>query len=148
MPDDKYKFRLLDTLIMLIVFASIAAVISPRFSIASSDARLTRMVSCLQKVRSQIQIYTIQHDGLLPGQKTAGGNVREPDFVKDLAKINPETGCSYLEQIPENPFNEFRTVTCVNKKNLLPDGTEGTGWWFNADDGRFYASDSAFHAQY
>lgn len=148
MLDDKYKLKLLDILIMLIVFVSIAAVVSPRFSIASSDARLTRMVSNLQKVRSQIQIYAIQHDGLLPGQKKEGENIREADFVKDLANKNPKTGRSYLEQIPENPFNEFRTVTCVNKNNLLPDGTEGTGWWFNAADGRFHACDNAFHAQY
>jgi len=148
MPDDTYKFRMLDILIMLVVLASITAVVSPRISVASSDARLTRMVSNLQKVRSQIQIYTIQHDGLLPGQKTADGNVREPDFINSLAEKNPETGRSYLEQMPENPFNEFCTVTCVNRKNLLPDGTEGTGWWFNAADGRFHACDSAFHAQY
>lgn len=148
MADDRYKFRLLDILIMAIVFASVAAVVSPRLSVASSDARLTRMVSNLQKVRSQIQLYKIQHNGLLPGQKAPGANIREADFVKALARKNPETSRPYLEQVPENPFNELRTVTCINKKDLLPDGTEGTGWWFNVADGRFHACDSAFHSRY
>jgi type II secretory pathway pseudopilin PulG len=148
MADDKNKFRMLDILVTLIILASVTAVISPRFSVASSEARLTEMVSSLQKVRSQIQIYTIQHNGLLPGQRIHGENVKQARFIKDLSRNNPETGRPYLEEMPENPFNKLNTVTCVNVKDLLPDGTEGTGWWFNVANGRFHACDGAFHAQY
>jgi type II secretory pathway pseudopilin PulG len=148
MTDDKFKLSAIETFVVVIVLTSVAAVVTPRLSVATDDARLTKMVSSLQKVRTQIQLYKIQHDGLLPGQKQLGENIRETDFVNALTGPSSESGRPYLDNIPVNPFNGLYTVTCVSSKDLFPDGTEGTGWWFNAATGKFHACDSAFHAKY
>ena len=141
-------FTLLEILIILLIISLLAVIILPQLSKADNEDKLTEMVSILQNVRSHIQLYRIQHFGLLPGQDTFDGCISENDFIYSITLPKPNTYDPYLPEIPMNPFNLQNSVTCVNDPNLLPDGTEGTGWWFNAATGEFRACDSPFHAAY
>ena len=146
--NSKHGLTLSENLILVGIFCIVAAIAGPRFSRAQSEARLTDLVSDLQKVRSQIELYRIQHDDMLPGQKVVGGDVLEEDFVADLTTASAGGLGPYLKEIPVNTFNDLNSITCVNQRDAKPNGLEGTGWWLNVATGMFHAVDSTFHAEY
>ena len=151
MKSYKRGFTIMEVCIVLIILAIMAAIAVPRFSHANSEARLSEMVTRLQKIRSNIVLYKIQHDNLLPGQKTAGGDISEADFIIAMTTKGADGLGPYLKKMPANPFMDGDTgerITCVNDAAAAAKGTEGTGWWLNAATGEFRACDSAFHGVY
>ena len=146
-----HKFTAMEIVIVAIVVCIIAAVSVPRFSMAKSNGRLSDMIGKLQQVRSQIALYKLQHNGLLPGQNTAGGNIAENDFVKAMTMKDSAGLGPYLGAIPANCFIRDKSadkITFVNDLDAVACGNEGTGWWFNAATGKFCASNSRFHTEY
>jgi len=139
---------LIEIVVVVVVFSVLASIIVPQLTLASTEAKLTELVSTLQRVRSQIELYRIQHNNLLPGQVVSGGDIIVDDFITDLTTQGTD-GCGpYLEEISVNVFNNLNTVTFVNDAAAVADGTEGTGWWLNAATGEFYACDSPGHTEY
>jgi len=154
MKNEKQKqgFTVMEIFIVIIILGIIAAIVVPKFSQASSEARLENLVSDLQMVRSQIELYKIQHKDLLPGQSAKGGSINEQNFKVALTVRGSDGMGPYLKKLPKNyylPNAKHRdSVTCVNDPKANPTGKEGTGWWFNAATGEFRANDSLFHAAY
>ncbi len=143
-------FTLVEILIVVVILGVLAAIVVPQFSQASSEAHLSTILGNLQTVRSQIQLYKVQHSDLLPGQAVIGGAVAEADFVN--AMTNDAIYGAYVRKIPDNLYVSNAanrdTVTCVNDAAATPAGNEGTGWWFNAANGDFRACDSPGSTQY
>lgn len=140
----------MDILMTVMVVALITATAGPRLSKAAAESQLSQMVAGLHAVRSQIERYRIEHDGLLPGQDAPGRQIAADDFKNSLCGRNA-AGSRRLIALPANPFmsgDAAADVTCVNDAQASPTGEEGTGWWFNAATGQFLACDSRFHAAY
>ena len=141
----------MEVCILLIVLAIIGSVAAPRIGKASSEARLSRLVESLQDIRSNIALYKIQNNNLLPGQTEPGGDISQEAFIAAITGINADGSTAYLKKIPLNPFSsrdKAGMITCVNSPLAVPKGNEDTGWWLNAATGQFRACDSAFHAAY
>ena len=149
-------FTLVEILIVVVILGILAAIVIPQFSDASEEAKLSSLVSDLQTIRSQIQLYKIQHshgDSLnIPGTAVTG-----LDFEESMTTYTKANGTSatpqapdpcggvygpYLQKIPTNPFDDSDTVT--SSTGAAP-GT-GAGWFFNTDTGAFNANDSGPHA--
>ncbi len=149
---EKHGFTLMEFVILIVILAIVAAIAVPRFSRAAQEAKLTDLVSNLQMVRSQIELYKIQHKDLLPGQKVPGGDILERDFVKAMTLRGPDGMGPYVKKIPGNFYlddtDKRNSVTCINDSEANPEGTEGTGWWLNAATGQFCACDSPGHIAY
>jgi type II secretory pathway pseudopilin PulG len=140
-----------DVVIAMLLLALVAASAAPRFTKASAENRLPAMVESLHRVRSQIQVYKLEHDGLLPGQEATGDEICCDDFIKAMTESDGRGSRGYLKAIPANPFVDDETadeITVVNSFDAKCSGLEGTGWWFNAATGEFRASDSSFHSDY
>ncbi len=151
MKSFKRRFTTMEVCIVLIILAIMAAISVPRLSHASSEARLSKMIANLQKIRSNIVLYKIQHDNLLPGQKTACGDITEADFIIAMTTKGADGLGPYLKKMPVNPFMDGEAaegITCVNDAEACPEGTESTGWWLNVATGEFRACDCAFHGVY
>ena len=148
MKNIKSGITVIEIVVIVVVFGVLASIIVPQFTLASSEAKLTELVSTLQKIRSQIELYRIHHNELLPGQVISGGDIIEADFITDLIMQGTDGYGPYLEEIPVNVFNDLNTVTFVNDAAAVAEGTEGTGWWLNAATGEFYACDSPAHTEY
>ncbi|MCI0498215.1 MAG: hypothetical protein L0Y36_00840 [Planctomycetales bacterium] len=146
------KLTLIDGCVLIALIGAAACVLTPAVSQAKEEKKLSDMVQRLQVIRSQMWLYRSEHNGLLPGQRTAVSAVRPEDFAAALNQSCLDGGVPYLRQIPENPYvadpNAAAAITCVNDPDARPTGQEGTGWWFNAATGEFYACDSAFHTNY
>lgn len=142
-------FTLVEILIMVVILGILAAIVIPQFSDASEEAKLSSLVSDLQTIRSQVQLYKIQHTDALP---TAGGltfavAMTTYTRVDGTAATTQAPGAGvygpYLQKIPTNPFNDLATVTAGT---TTPAPGAGAGWYFNTTTGAFNADDDAAHA--
>ena len=140
-----------DVVIAIGLIALLAACAGPRLSRASAEKRLPAMVDNLQMMRCQIELYRIEHDGLLPGQTTLGADVTCESFVNALTESDNVRAEPYLRKIPANPFvadDAADDITIVNCIDTEPCGGGHTGWWFNVATGEFRANNSRFHTGY
>src|SRR3954463_12097700 len=62
----KSGFTLVEILIVVIILGILAAIVIPQFTNASQDARESSLLSQLQTLRSQIELYKLQHKDKLP----------------------------------------------------------------------------------
>ena len=138
-------FTLVEILIVVVILGILAAIVIPQFSSASDDAKVSTLVSDLQTIRSQIQLYKLQHNGSFVGLTADGAAFASA--MTGYTKIDGTTGTAgaagvygpYLQSMPKNPFNDSATVTL--------NGTPGSGgltsgWMFNTTTGAFNADDA------
>jgi general secretion pathway protein G len=135
-------FTLVEILIVVIILGILAAIVIPQFTEASNDARVSALVSDLQTVRSQIELYKVQHKDSYPGWN--GTTV--PDGVSFVADLTGKTDIDgaaggalgpYLGKFPTNGFNTDNTVR-IAEAAADPNTASGTaGWWFNPTTGNF-----------
>ena len=134
-------FTLVEILIVVIILGILAAIVIPQFTEASNDARVSALVSDLQTVRSQVELYKVQHKDDYPG--TVSGVWTIGNFVTHLTSKTTIDGVAggtlgpYLQKFPTNPFNTsaaVRDATAVADPNSEV-STEG--WWFNSTTGNF-----------
>lgn len=150
--ETKKRFTLCDGCVLLGIVTLIAVLAHPPFTQAMEEKKFTDMVRSLQAVRAQIRVYKAE-TGLFPGQERIGDlSVTEDELIADLTAQRPNEKGPRLERFPVNPYIEDPVkagmVTCVNDPDAQPMGIEGTGWWYNAATGKFYACDSTFHTNY
>ena len=107
--------------------AILAAIVIPQFTNASQDARKSSLVSQLQTLRSQIELFKLQHGDVLP------------DLVTDWTPMTTVTAYAgknygpYMQAIPLNPLTGGSTVkdgtgaAAVAGADFIYDKTGGTG---------------------
>jgi general secretion pathway protein G len=136
-----------EILIVVVILGILAAIVIPQFTNASTEAKLNSLMSNLQSVRSQIELYKVQHNDLLPSPEAAKTweRMTKKTTIAGVVADDGDYG-PYLQQIPKNPFNDKITV-----RGEAGDSTAGAntdGWVFNTDTGAFQADDNATHAGY
>ena len=136
-------FTLVEILIVVIILGILAAIVIPQFTQASDDARESALSSDLQTMRSQLELYRVQHTGgqYPNGATTAAWTAQltgktDPDGVADAAGIYGP----YLPKMPSNPF--AAGLSTVSISALAPAGDDSTGWHFNTSNGKFSPNDS------
>ncbi len=65
---EKRGFTLVEILIVVVILGILAAIVIPQFTEASTEAKTSSLCTDLQTVRSQIELYKVQHNDLLPGE--------------------------------------------------------------------------------
>lgn len=101
-------FTLVEILIVVVILGILAAIVIPQFTQASTEARESSLVSNLQTIRSQIELYKIQHLDNPPTDATT--------FVLQMTDLSNNAGVlagapgvgvfgPYLQKVPTNPFN-------------------------------------------
>ena len=118
-------FTLVEILIVVVILGILAAIVIPQFTQASTEAKESRLASDLQMLRSQIELYKIQHSDTPPAIAAfaAGGAM-----IVAAGGFGP-----YMQTVPTNPFNDLATVTAV----------AGGGWTYTAATGEIHPGDAA-----
>ena len=113
-------FTLVEILIVVIILGILAAIVIPQFTNASTSARVASLQGQLQTLRSQIQLFKLQHNDVLPdlvtnqwAQMMTTTNVTGAVDVTAAGKYGP-----YLESLPSNPLNSFNTVAAAAAANV------------------------------
>ena len=138
----KGGFTLVEILIVVVILGILAAIVIPQFTEASTEAKTSSLCTDLQTMRSQIELYKVQHNDDMPGAGTA-------TFVQAMTEqtdIYGDPGTDYgpyVQKIPTNAFTDKDSVDVAGTGTL---GDDSHGWDFNPTTGAFHADDSAEHA--
>ena len=131
-------FTLVEILIVVIILGILAAIVIPQFTQASNDARTNALASDLQTVRSQIQLYKVQHlDTFPPAGISAMLTSRSNQAGSTGTDSNLYPLGPYLQKFPTNAYAGNNTVVNSGK------GTGTAGWFYDAGTGEFCANDAA-----
>jgi len=135
-----------EVLIVVTILGILAATVLPSFTDFSSDARESSLRQNLQLLRSQIEMYRLQHNGKFPGD----GSTDPQDVVDALTLSSDADGTTgaigtkafgpyIVGDIPVNPFNGKNTISMsTDVAGETADDT--TGWFYNPSTGRIGAN--------
>jgi general secretion pathway protein G len=143
-------FTLVEILIVVIILGILAAIVIPQFTNASQDARKSSMTSQLQTLRSQVELFKLQHHDAYP---TDTGKIDGAwDWAKLTTKTAPDEAAAassavdavgpYLQQQTINPLvasADGATVTSVDADPAAnSDAPAASGWVFSKATGKMF----------
>jgi general secretion pathway protein G len=141
-------FTLVEILIVVVILGILAAIVVPQFTQASTEAKMNSLCSNLQSLRSQIELYKVQHNDLPPLAANFSAQMTETTDIGTATTRGTPSGTKvrsatnaygpYLERVPENPFDNSNAVTAV--ANQAAAGS-GAGWAYVEATGEIYAND-------
>lgn len=145
-------FTLYEVVIVVVLLGILAAIIVPTLQGHTTSARESAVKNCLMTMRTQIQLYKMEHNGVPPGY--ANGNpVGELFLEYQLIATTTETGAistskipsatypygPYIKRLPENPFNNLKNIAYVDLATSFADSVDGTssGWLYKKETAEF-----------
>ena len=139
-------FSLIELVLVLAIIGILAAIAIPRFSRGQTAAAQTALSADLNRLRSAITTYAIEHKGIFPGPDAAG-------FVAQLTRYTSLGGGTsatktttyrfgpYLQAIPPCPVGEnagqpkASAVLISATSPPTPNPASGEGWVYNPATG-------------
>jgi general secretion pathway protein G len=145
----KRGFTLVEILIVVVILGILAAIVIPQFTQASTEAKTNSLCSDLQTLRSQIELYKVQHNDVAPNAGDGDPNFHDQMVFTSAADGTVSTNKvrtaafnlgPYLERVPENPFNNLDTIG--------PAGTtdNSVGWAYDPNTGEIRSAYNASQA--
>ena len=106
-----HGFTLVEILIVVVILGILAAIVIPQFTSASDSARQGNLETQLQTIRSQLELYRIQHNNVYP---------TVAQMFENLTNSSDSGGDTtgtvygpYLQKEPGNPFTVGTNGTVV-----------------------------------
>ncbi|MHC5116328.1 MAG: type IV pilin protein [Planctomycetota bacterium] len=146
----KNGFTLVELMIVVTILGILAAIVIPEFQGHASESRESAVKSSLHTVRSQIELYNMQHEsdlgyiGTMPatgtyvgtqltGTSAANGSAQASKTPNGTYPHGP-----YLMGMPKNPYNNLSDIKIVPAGNTFSDAADGsTGWLYQAETATF-----------
>ncbi len=123
---NKTAFTLVEILIVVIILGILGAVVIPQFTSAAEDAKRSALVTNLQTIRSQLELYKLQHNGNYPTDSTTFANQMTQKTTASGSTTDGTLG-PYLLSVPNNPYTSTNTINAA-------DGT-ASAWYYSVTDG-------------
>jgi len=148
---NKRGFTLVEILIVVIILGILAAIVIPQFTNASQDARKNSLTSQLQTIRSQVELYKLQHLDQLPPLLVAAGATAWDDMTVKTDADHTHNAAGkfgpYLQAPPTNPLNnKFEVATTANDYGSggAAWGTADIGFVLNPTTGKVWATSALY----
>lgn len=143
----KSGFTLVEILIVVVILGILAAIVIPQFTEASTEAKLSSLCTDLQTLRSQIELYKVQHNDNPPPFATFKDHMTMQSDINGT--IPPAPGKTaygpYIQKVAVNQFNDvYATAAKIHGKldNSGTVGDDGGSWEYNELTGEIYPDDS------
>ena len=145
-------FTLVEVLIVVAILGILAAVVLPTFQGQTAIARESTAKDSLSTMRTQIEFYKMEHDGVPPGYVNGSGApvaTLELQFTGTTAvtghtstnKVpsDPFLYGPYIRKLPENPYNNLSNIAYVAEGTAFSDAVDGTssGWLYKKETAEF-----------
>ncbi|MGD8501004.1 MAG: prepilin-type N-terminal cleavage/methylation domain-containing protein [Phycisphaerales bacterium] len=145
-------FTLVEVILVVTILGILAALVLPVFQDHVSGARESAAKSNLATIRTQIELYKLQHGGIPPGYVDGAGapvEMLQLQFTAtstETGAVSPSTVPSapylygpYVKKIPKNPFNNLSNITYVAEATAFSAAVDGTssGWLYKRETGEF-----------
>lgn len=141
-PSPRAGFTLIEVLIVVVLVAILAATMIPQLSSSATDAKESSLRADLKSLRTQIDMYKLDHNGQLPA--ITGGALPQLTSATDANGNAGATGASFpygpyiLNGFPPNPVTGKSTVTAAT--SFPPTSESGNGGWlYNPSTGQIAA---------
>jgi len=146
----KKGFTLVELIIVVTILGIMAAIVIPTFQGNVATAKESASKSNLMTIRTQIELYKLQHNGVPPGYMNGSGvdiSTLPVQFVGTTTVTgvpSPSTVPSdpflygpYLKKIPKNSFNNLSTIAYVDVGTAFSAAVDGTssGWLYKKETG-------------
>jgi general secretion pathway protein G len=126
----KRGFTLVEILIVVIILGILAAIVIPQFTNASTDAKNNSTSSTLQTIRSQIELFKIQHGDVPPASTALWTVLMGKTNVLDTTQtVATGTFGPYCQSTPANPINGKTTFTTS--------AAAGYGWLYTTSGSQY-----------
>ena len=168
----KKGFTLVEILIVVVILGILAAIVIPQFTSASTEAKESALQSDLQAMRSQIELFKIHHNDLLPGEIGTGpldittiattasftaALISKTNVLGAVGDLAEHRFGPYMRRVPDNPFCSLVPANTVEVNGSA--GGDDFGWHlttpagvnrglFQADDDGQNAVTLVFHIDY
>jgi prepilin-type N-terminal cleavage/methylation domain-containing protein len=136
-------FTLVEILIVVIILGILAVMIIPQFSSATQSARASMLMDDLRVMRTQLEVFKAQHNGVPPGFPN-GDSTKTPTeavMLDHVTKSSNQAGATaaintpgypygpYMREIPANPLNGKSSVRVIQASEALPNSpADQYGW--------------------
>ena len=145
-------FTLVEILIVVVILGILAAIVIPQFTSASEAANLSSATTQLQSIRSQLELYQLQHNGNYPPSTSSDA------FWEQLTSETDDLGTvvtdgsgfgPYLPKRVQNPLNNNSSdiVTVADTATTFAaSGSNTAGFAYQASTGeiRAFVSEARF----
>ena len=126
MNRNKTAFTLIEILIVVVILGILAAIVIPQFTSASEDSKLSNLMSNLQSIRAQLELYKMHHNETYP----TNINTQITSKTDSDGTVNASGAYGpYLHIFPANPFVDDPAEA------VKTSGAAGEGWSYNATTG-------------
>ncbi len=134
MMKNENRLSFIEVMIIAVVLAVGSMRIAPEFIEAREGSKTGKLIDGLQKMRSQLALYCVQHGNNFP--PTNSMESFERAMTTRISNNGP-----YIKKIPVNPYNGLDTVRFDGE----PAGAGKAGWRVDTKTGLFQADN---HAEY
>jgi len=146
-------FTLIEVLIVVVILGILAATVLPQFTASTANAKESALRADLAQLRSQIQLYRFQHDGVFPNG-TADNVVKQLTLASDVGGNTAATGTAgypygpyLMGQLPTNPYNggsgilvKATAISTTDVDTTAVQGTVKVGWIYSTLTGQIIAN--------
>ena len=148
----KKAFTLVEIILVVTILGILGALVLPTFQGHITQAKETAAKDNLKVIRTQIEIYKMNHNGVPPGyingseaptallalQFTATTTITgavSPSTIQAGAYVNGP----YIKKLPENPYNKLSDIDYVASGDAFSDAVDGTssGWLYKKETAEF-----------
>jgi general secretion pathway protein G len=143
-------FTLIEVLIVVVIMAVLAATIIPQFASSTDDAKASSVKFNLHSLRTQIEMYKLQHNGTVPAINA--GTLAGLIFASDVSGATGGTTTDathpfgpYIQggSMPPNPYDGKNTVS--QTAVFPPTATTAAGGWLYQTASGQIAANTAGH---
>lgn len=137
-------FTLVEILIVVVILGILAAIVIPQFTNASQDAQRGNVVTQMQTIRNQIELFRVRNNGASPTMVGTGTSA----FAQLITPPTNPPQQPYMRAAASNPRNnsiEVATSSATGDAFLTacatpnPNASGAAGWLYNPATGEFGA---------